>query len=355
MHEKDKDKLRRNDIQNSIKKTSWLFIKDLILEGSMTVEASIVLPLFLIFFVNLSCSIEMIRLHSNLSIALWNIGNDFATYGALTTEYMGNLGGTGHDGTRHDETGSNNIGAGIGSYDEWSNCVGYESSNGLMIIESDNHGDNELTVREEDVGTKIFQELGDLVVSYVYVKDRIIDYLGEDYLNNSPLVDGTNSLQFYDSEIFTSDDNIAIVTTYQVAPLIDLGGFTAMRMSNSYYAHLWNGYDVTSESSSDESSRVVFVTENSRVYHTAVSCTYLRLSVRVSSYDNLENERNSDGRRYSRCWYCARSGNPTIIYLCEDGSKYHFSRDCLALRRSFSVVSLSSVVNTHRPCSRCGN
>ena len=47
----------------------------------MTVEASIVLPLILFFFMNLASSIEMIRLHGNLQLALWETGNELIVYG----------------------------------------------------------------------------------------------------------------------------------------------------------------------------------------------------------------------------------------------------------------------------------
>ena len=50
-------------------------------QAGMTVEASIVLPLFLFFFLNLGCAIEMIRLHGNLQLALWQIGSKMAVYG----------------------------------------------------------------------------------------------------------------------------------------------------------------------------------------------------------------------------------------------------------------------------------
>ena len=48
--------------------------------ASMTVEAAIVLPLFLFFFLNLMSSIEMIRLHGNLQLALWETGNRMTVY-----------------------------------------------------------------------------------------------------------------------------------------------------------------------------------------------------------------------------------------------------------------------------------
>ena len=47
----------------------------------MTVEAAVVLPLFLYFLLNLSCAIELIRLHGNLQLALWDTCSKIAVYG----------------------------------------------------------------------------------------------------------------------------------------------------------------------------------------------------------------------------------------------------------------------------------
>ena len=64
--------------------------------GSMTIEAAIVLPCFLFFFINLSSSLEMIRLCGNLEYALHNAGNEVCLYGSLLTDEMRDLGSTGH-------------------------------------------------------------------------------------------------------------------------------------------------------------------------------------------------------------------------------------------------------------------
>lgn len=50
-------------------------------EAGMTVEAAVVLPLFLYFLLNLSCAIELIRLHGNLQLALWETCGKTAIYG----------------------------------------------------------------------------------------------------------------------------------------------------------------------------------------------------------------------------------------------------------------------------------
>lgn len=51
------------------------------LQGSMTVEAAMVLPLFLVFFLQISGFIEMLRLHSNLEYGLWKAGKTLMLYG----------------------------------------------------------------------------------------------------------------------------------------------------------------------------------------------------------------------------------------------------------------------------------
>lgn len=69
-------------IKNYIGRISRLFsFKGL--RGSMTVEASLVLPLFLFFFLQMSGFIEMLRLHGNLQYGLWRAGKTLMLYGAV--------------------------------------------------------------------------------------------------------------------------------------------------------------------------------------------------------------------------------------------------------------------------------
>ena len=74
-----------------VKRTLPRFIK-----GSMTVEAAVVLPLFLFFFISLSSSVEMIRLHGNISLALMETGNKISYYGAFLKSPVKEMGSTGH-------------------------------------------------------------------------------------------------------------------------------------------------------------------------------------------------------------------------------------------------------------------
>lgn len=53
------------------------------LKGSMTVEAAVVVPLLLLFFLHLGSCMEMLRLHGRLEYALWQTGRELAVYAAM--------------------------------------------------------------------------------------------------------------------------------------------------------------------------------------------------------------------------------------------------------------------------------
>ena len=125
--------------------------------AAMTVEAALILPLFLFFFINLGSAIEMIRLHGNLQLALWDCGNRMCVYGHVSAA-------EGEDASK----------------DERKNRVVW-----------------------------------------------VVDYVGRDYLEELPLCDGAQGLQFWESDVgaldaAVSEDILDIVMTYQVSPLMDI-------------------------------------------------------------------------------------------------------------------------------------
>ncbi|MBO5282421.1 MAG: hypothetical protein J6B43_04750 [Lachnospiraceae bacterium] len=52
----------------------------------MTVEAAVILPLVLLFFLHLGSCMEMLRLHGRLAFALWQTGRELTVYGAAVGE-----------------------------------------------------------------------------------------------------------------------------------------------------------------------------------------------------------------------------------------------------------------------------
>lgn len=280
----------------SIEGTSlFTFLKQKISAG-MTVEAAIVLPMFLFFFLNLSCALEMIRLQGNLELALWETGRKLSIYGHIL------------------------------------------STDSSAKAQSDNG---------------ILSELGDVAFSYSYVKNAVIKYAGEEYLEQSPLTYGTKGLQFIESEIFTEGDCFEIVMTYEVSTWMDVPGIRPFRMWNRYYGHIWNGYEVSGANELGETiSETVYVAENGVVYHKNKNCTHLLLTIREVDSRQVGNERNGNGGKYTLCEKCGKGVCPATVFIGVEGDRFHYDRDCSGLKRTFFSILLADA-DKYRPCSRC--
>ena len=117
----------------------------------------------------------------------------------------------------------------------------------------------------------------------------------------------------------------------------------------------WVGYTGESFQNSAE-EELVYITPDGSVYHRTRDCTYLRLSIRQLSYENLTDERNLSGGRYTACEYCVRRGwSGGIVYITDHGTSYHSSIGCQGLKRTVMAVPLSEAEAGGRSCcSRCG-
>ncbi len=272
------------------------------ISASMTVEAAIVLPLFMFFFLNLGSAIEMIRLHGNLELALWEVGNRVSVYGHVLNK-------------KEEKT------------EEFQDSQQQPDS--------------------------WWMELAGVTLSYTYVKSQLVEYLGKDYLEGSPLTYGVDGLQFIESDIWESDGRFEIVLTYSVSPLSGMSGFRPFRMANRYYGHLWNGYQIPGTHMGAVEDEYVYITENGTVYHTNRNCTHLVLSVQPVSLQQALLGKNEHGEKYSACEKCRKSGYWGRVYITNDGTCYHFERDCPGLKRTIRCVLLSQVKDRSL-CMRCG-
>lgn len=248
--------------------------------ASMTVEAVVALPVFLFFLLNLASLMEMMRLHGNLQLALWNAGNQTALYGSLL---------------------------------------------------------------ENETATALF--------SGAYIKGRMTSILGREYLEESPLENGAAGMVVWANPLQDEEDILDVTVSYRVAPVSSFMGSPAFYMSNHYYAHLWNGYNVTAD---EPEAEMVYVTETGTVYHGSRDCTHLSLSVRKVPSGDLGQQRNQWGRTYGACAKCAMGEMPETLCITGEGECYHYDEKCAALKRTVIVLPLTEAQKSYRSCSRCG-
>lgn len=291
----------------SIEKVSLPAFLKIRIPAGMTVEAAIVLPLFLFFFVNLGSALEMMRLHGNLQLALWDVGNQMCVYGYAVED-----------------------------------CTQIRSA----------------VAEEDDDKREWWHELGDIALTYTYVKSQMTDYLGETYLEESPLRYGPGGLQFWESDVARTEDGIIagdildLVMTYQVSAPLEVPFMRPFRMSNRYYGRLWTGYDLTGSSDKNTVQDVVYITESGEVYHESRNCTHLKLSIREVSMDEAEAARNKNGSRYRECSKCRKKAFQGTVWISREGDSYHYDKECPGLKRTIYTIPRQQAAK-YRPCSRC--
>ena len=265
-------------------------LKEVPLSASMTLEASIALPLFIFFFVNIIGAIEIIRVQSEMEAVLHQVGNEVT----------------------------------IKAYDirEGEDLIG--TGGGIL-------------------------ETGALSGYAIYqVKSEL-----EERLAHNAVMDGVGGVNMLSSRIMTSGDIVDIVVDYRVHPIIPLIGFKDFMVESRYYGHAWTGYDISGAGDCEEiQEEMVFVTEYGEVYHRDVGCKYLKPKVRSVPYSQLETVRNRDRKIYYCCEYCAEGVAGGDVFITDYGERYHTSVSCPGLKRKIYTVPISEV-GGRGPCSGC--
>ncbi len=287
---------RQNHPNKPIEGISALFFrkkKFLALQGSMTVEAAMVLPVFLFFFLNLLWIIEIFNLQSTLQMALRECDSKLCLYA---------------------------------------------------------HAYDRITDEKEDKGLEALIE--NVAFSYLYVKGEVEDYAGDTYLENSPVKGGKDGLIYADSSIMQEGDIIDLVVSYRAEPFLSVAGFYPGWFYARCYGRAWTGYDVTGKEY-DEEEKYVYVAENASVYHWNRECSHIQLDIRICNLAETEKLRNTDGEIYRACELCV-SGQPDAVYITADGNRYHTTGTCSGLRRTVYTMMLSQAEELYKECSRCG-
>lgn len=291
------------------------------LKASMTVEAAIVLPLFIFFMAEILYVFDMIRLQSRFLQALHETGTVMSEYAFYTEYALDDVASIADSATGTDST-----------------------SSALESLLGDASGLSGYGVS--------------LVLSETYVQSSAEDYLGTEYLNNTCLDGGAASVSYLQSQIMVNNDIIDLVADYRVKPFLSIFGLDSFSMQSRYYGHAWTGYSIGSESSQtstddDNDGQIVYITPTGSVYHLSEDCTYLKPSTRTISASEVDSARSSDGSKYYPCEVCNPTKTGTLV-ITEDGNRYHSSASCSAIKRTVIEVLLSQVEDTMNCCSKCG-
>ena len=279
-------------------------------EASLTVEAALVLPLFLFFIMNVIFLLDVVRLQSSVTAALQQTGDKICEY-AWYREYAAP--GTGAE--------------------------GMDGGSG-------------------DTGLSVPRAAGD-ILSLAFVSGEMRSHLGTAYMNSTCLRGGSGGISYLQSRILSGNDIVEIHADYRTRPFIPILCGPDLSIRTTYYGHAWTGYTIGSGGGSSEGEadlqgdRKVIVASRGVVYHTDPDCVYLRPRIREVDASALDHIRADDGCIYHPCEYCHPSHSGKV-YVTPDGDRYHSSPQCSRLQRTTHEETAQEAAGHLRPCPKCG-
>lgn len=260
-------------------------------EGSLTIEAALVIPLFLFAIIAVLSFTDILRLQMKMDSAMAQCAKELAVYGYAKDRIAGE------------------------------------------------------TLEDMSFG-------GETLFSETYVRSRILSELGEDYLLESP-ANGSGTIHFLGSRIM-DDDRIELRTAYYVTPFFALSPQSGFLTGTTSVARAFTGYDNLSAGKDENREELVYITPEGKAYHKSRSCHYLDLSIEKVFIENISAIRNADGSIYYACPLCKGAGNKTTVFITGYGNRYHGDVLCSGLKRTVEIVPVSETGGRH-PCTKCGN
>ncbi|WP_253292319.1 TadE/TadG family type IV pilus assembly protein [Blautia sp. MSJ-9] len=150
-------------------------------------------------------------------------------------------------------------------------------------------------------------------------------------------------------------ENITLPDIYTYKPFGGLLPLPGVVIYNHVKVHAWTGTEFPDNGGEQgEVEQMVYVTASGSVYHKNPGCSYLNVSLKQIPGSSVKSASNQYGERYSACETCSRNQNPAgVVYVTEQGNRYHNLESCSGLKRSVKLVK-SSTVSGMSACSRCG-
>lgn len=258
-------------------------------QGSMTIEAALLLPLFLFAVISILSFTEILRVQMKINSCLQQTAKELAVYAYAIKE-------------------------------------GHSQDNSASSFSLD------------------------MALSEIYVRSRVSKELTGNYIKNSP-IEGQEKMSFSESK-FMDRDRIELRCSYYVMPFFSLSPKSGFQTESVAVARAFTGYDNTkiTEALSDE--KMVYITKTGHAYHSSRSCNYLDLSIQMMNKSQVENHRNSSGGRYKACPLCGNRGIGNVTYITDYGDRYHYDLLCSGLKRTIYTVPISEA-GGRMPCGKC--
>lgn len=270
-----------------------------IYRASMTLEAAVVFPIFILTILMLYSSFALFHFYGGLQSELAKEAQRVAVYSAAKEIISPAIGG---------------------------------ESAGRESLGADNSG-----IDVSDIATK--------VMSNIYIENEVRKRLDAETLEKA----GIQNLRFTTSYLSSGTTVVDTVVMYTMEPRFNFIGMSGIPFINRARVKVWNGYE--QRQTVEEEERYVYITETGEVYHLTETCSHIDLTIIPVSREYIYELRTANQERYKACELCG-VGTDALMYITDTGDRVHSSLTCSSLKRSVQRVPLSSCEGMNC-CSRC--
>lgn len=259
-------------------------------KASMTVEAAVVIPIFIFCMANILWSFQMLEAQSQIETMIHQIGNEVAFYG-YAQKYIP---------------------------DQLSNGI-----TGALLTEG-------------------------------VIRQKLVCKINESKGVSKSIKGHADGISLLGSTIMGENDVIDLKVNWGIAPFANNQNMNVFSLGCRYYGKAFTGYDVSLyTSNSNDEDPIVYITKDGSVYHRNRNCSYLNPEIEGIPKVAVDACRNKDGAKYHPCESCKPSSISSVVYVTGYGTRYHSSATCSGLKRTIYTVPLSEV-GGRGPCSKCG-
>ena len=214
----------------------------------------------------------------------------------------------------------------------------------------------------DEIGTEDADDLATILlqggITAAYLKQKLLYSVGRDFLDRSWIAGGQNGLTVLGSRFPDDQGNLDLTVTYRVKVPFLPANVGSLLLTQRECQRVWSGNNAPTgdnghnEEEETKEDQIVYITETGSVYHTNLDCSYLKLSVQQIRHNEVVNYRSEDGSKYYACDRCEKGGSGFWVYITSSGNRFHTDPNCSALRRNVRSIWLSEVPDRHC-CSRC--
>ena len=174
----------------------------------------------------------------------------------------------------------------------------------------------------------------------------------EKYSENLSNLHQTAKMTALAAHVTRADDVVKLKKIQVITPISSYIGFQGSTTTVCANVRKWTGYNPLSGREGINEEEYVYITESGTVYHRSRDCKHLKVSIQVIPYSEIDGARNENGAKYYKCDRCGKYNSSGVVFITNQGNKYHTSATCSGLKRTIMTVKITET-GGRGPCSSC--